>query len=118
MKDMEKAVLKYYKKINKRLGKTLSPEIIALMTGNYSLARETQKRVDQATIAVIQKKSLSTTQRFGYLAFGRQVWGRARRFGGKTLEKELLFIRQRWQNRGLDPEILQEIEKNVRQVLY
>ncbi|MEO0069124.1 MAG: hypothetical protein ABIK23_08390 [candidate division WOR-3 bacterium] len=118
MKEMEKAVLKYYKKIARRLGKTTPPEIIGLMTGNYSLARETQRRVDQATLTAIQKNNISVIERFNYLAFGRAVWGRASRFGGNTLERELLFLRQRWQNRGLDMAILEEIEQRVRQVLY
>ncbi len=118
MKELEKAVQRYYNKIVNKMGKNLSPESINFMTKNYAIAYETQRRVDRAAQVVLRSKGVPTIQYVSYLAFAREVWGRARRFSGRSLQNELTLTRNHWQGRGLNLEILKEIEENVLRVLY
>ncbi len=117
MGNCERAIERYRKKVLRNRGKTLIPEIAGLMVDNYAAARQIQEMVDRATRAALIGRDVSVINRVAYLSFGRQVWGRAKRFTGKTLAKELQLIRQRWQERGLDPEIMREVEEHVRRVI-
>jgi len=48
-----------------------------------------------------------------FFGFGREVWGRWRRWRSKTLENELRIVLMKWRQRGLEPEVLAEIMARV-----
>jgi hypothetical protein len=69
--------------------------------------------VQEAVASVAAEHGLSGMQRFWYQGFGREVYGRWRRFGQGRLEPELASVRTRWLLRGLDPALVALVEARV-----
>lgn len=48
-----------------------------------------------------------------YLNFCREVWKKARRFSGRTLEQEAMVIQGKWEARELKPEVMDRLRHEV-----
>lgn len=112
---MIKRAEKYAKKISgdnrKRLYDAQKEQMVKL---------ETRASIDLAKIE-IQVKQIVQGQPALYLPyyiiFGKEIYSKQKRFKGQTLLNELTILNNKWEARGLDPILLEEI-KNFYVPLY
>jgi hypothetical protein len=113
MEKTERAVVKYRKRTGRFLPDDLRTGLLPLMAREYADARRSQKLVDRATQMTVKSLNVPYLHRIHYLNYGRQVWAEARRFGGKTLNRELKILKNWWQEKGLEPGVLDAVQTAV-----
>lgn len=117
MRTEYQSAVRYQKKLRVKMGRTLSFSLLSRMVQNYARCARIQSLIDQKVRTVLAAHPVLPVQRVAYLCYGRQVGALLRRHTGKTLKNELRLIRMRWEARGLDPAVLEALEKAVRNVL-
>jgi len=117
MEKPDKAVVKYQKRIGRFLPDGLRTGLLPLMTREYADARRSQKLVDQTVQQLIKSLNVPCLHRIHYLNFGRQVWAKFRRVGGRTLDRELEILKNSWREKGLEPEVLNAVQTEVLRTL-
>jgi len=108
-----KAVAKYLAKTEPGRVKSIIDDMKPGMLEKYRKSAVVQRLVDSATGRVIDKVGVPTAFRVYYLAFGREVYGRWRRFGARALTNELALVRIKWINRGFSLSILDRVETEI-----
>lgn len=46
-----------------------------------------------------------------YIIFGKEIYSKQKKFKSQTLLNEIVILEQKWESRGLDPILLEEIKR-------
>jgi len=95
-----------------RVGRVYA-DLRELMAHNFRRQIRLRDVVDTVVRRVVARHGIARCRWIWFFGFGREVWGRWRRWRSKTLENELRIVLVKWRQRGLEPEVLAEIMARV-----
>jgi len=117
MRKTKDAIERYRRKVIRNMAGVLPSETIKQMIDNYAIAQSRIALVDQKVRTVLAEQNVPSLFLVHYLAYGRKVWATARRYSGKTGDRQIQILRQYWAKQGLNETVLEQIEHNVRALL-
>ena len=85
------------------------------MQARYQAAMVSMMAIDTKVKQTLNVHAVSTILYVPYLSFGRQIWKLSRQqdISGESLQLAARVLRDKWRARGLDPDILLDVQKNV-----
>ena len=90
-------------------GKKLSPETEARM----SKAFVQQEQLEIAIKQILDTTGISTTFYGAYISFGKEIFGKKRRYTGNELNQQIETVMTKWLDLKLDKKILENIKNRV-----
>jgi hypothetical protein len=89
----------------------------AASSDRYAAQIRTLLLVEETVKSVTGAAGAPTIIQFWYLSFGKQVYGLWRRLKREDLSDGLAPVRAKWQARGLEPRMLEQVEQAVLELL-
>ena len=85
------------------------------MQARYQAAMVAMMAIDMKVKQTLNVHAVSTILYVPYLSFGRQIWKLSRQqdISGESLQLAARVLRDKWHARGLDADILLDVQKNV-----
>jgi hypothetical protein len=85
------------------------------MQARYQAAMVSMMAIDTKVKQTLNVHAVSTILYVPYLSFGRQIWKLSRQqdISGESLQLAAKVLRDKWRARGLDADILLDVQKNV-----
>jgi hypothetical protein len=115
MSDVTRRVSRWKAKFSPEIAVQTTSRIFADMTERYEAAMVALSSMETQTKQVLDASGIDTMYIVFYLDFARQLFrlSHGRTISGATLAKEAQVLLEKWQNRGLRPEVLAAIRTNV-----
>ena len=115
MSDVTRRISRWKAKFSPEIAAQTTARIFADMTERYEAAVVALTTMETETKQVLSASGIDTMYIVFYLDFARQLFrlSHGRTISGATLAKEAQVLREKWQNRGLRPDVLAAIRTNV-----
>ena len=115
MPDKMKRFTSWKVKYNTERIKATLDEMRPDMQARYQAAMVSMLAIDTKVKQTLNVHAVSTIQYVPYLSFGRQIWKLSRQqdISGESLQLAARVLRDKWRARGLDADILLDVQKNV-----
>jgi acyl-CoA reductase-like NAD-dependent aldehyde dehydrogenase len=115
MSDVTRRVSRWKAKFSPDIAAQTTSRIFADMTERYEAAMVALSSMETETKQVLDASGIDTMYIVFYLDFARQLFrlSHGRTISGPTLAKEAQVLLEKWQNRGLRPDVLAAIRTDV-----
>jgi hypothetical protein len=115
MSDVTRRVSRWKAKFSPDIAAQTTSRIFADMTERYEAAMVALSSMETQTKQVLDASGIDTMYIVFYLDFARQLFrlSHGRSISGATLAREAQVLLEKWQNRGLDPDVLAAIRTDV-----
>ena len=115
MSDVTRRISRWKAKFSPEIAAQTTARIFADMTERYEAAVVALTTMETETKQVLSASGIDTMYIVFYLDFARQLFrlSHGRSISGPTLAREAQVLLEKWQNRGLRPDILAAIRTNV-----
>ena len=115
MSDVTRRLSRWKAKYSPEIAAQTTARIYADMTERYQASMVALCTMETETKQVLDGSGIDTMYIVFYLDFARQLFrlSHGRTISGATLAKEAQVLREKWQNRGLRPDVLAAIRTNV-----
>jgi hypothetical protein len=115
MSDVTRRLSRWKAKYSPEIAAQTTARIFADMTERYEAAVVALTTMETETKQVLSASGIDTMFIVFYLDFARQLFrlSHGRTISGATLAKEAQVLLEKWQNRGLRPEVLAAIRTDV-----
>jgi acyl-CoA reductase-like NAD-dependent aldehyde dehydrogenase len=115
MSDVTRRLSRWKAKYSPEIAAQTTARIFADMTERYEAAVVALTTMETETKQVLSASGIDTMYIVFYLDFARQLFrlSHGRTISGATLAKEAQVLLEKWQNRGLRPEVLAAIRYDV-----
>jgi acyl-CoA reductase-like NAD-dependent aldehyde dehydrogenase len=115
MSDVTRRLSRWKAKYSPEIAAQTTSRIYADMSERYQASLIALCAMETETKQVLDSSGIDTMYIVFYLDFARQLFrlSHGRTISGPTLAKEAQVLREKWQNRGLDPAVLAAIRFEV-----
>ena len=115
MSDVTRRLSRWKAKYSPEIAAQTTARIYADMTARYEASMVALYSMELDTKQVVNASGIDTMFIVFYLDFARQIFrlSHGRTISGPTLAKEAQVLLEKWQNRGLEPDILAAIRTDV-----
>jgi hypothetical protein len=115
MSDVTRRLSRWKAKYSPEIAAQTTARIFADMTERYEAAVVALTTMETETKQVLSASGIDTMFIVFYLDFARQLFrlSHGRTISGATLAKEAQVLLEKWQNRGLRPDVLAAIRTDV-----
>ena len=115
MSDVTRRLSRWKAKYSPEIAAQTTARIFDDMTERYEAAVVALTTMETETKQVLSASGIDTMFIVFYLDFARQLFrlSHGRTISGPTLAKEAQVLLEKWQNRGLRPDVLAAIRTNV-----
>ena len=115
MMDPAKRIANWNVKYNTERIKATLDAMRPDMQARYQAAMVAMMAIDTKVKQTLNVHAVSTILYVPYLSFGRQIWKLSRQqdISGESLQLAARVLRDKWKARGLDMDILLDVQKNV-----
>ena len=115
MSDVTRRLSRWKAKYSPEIAAQTTARIFADMTERYEAAVVALTTMETETKQVISASGIDTMFIVFYLDYARQLFrlSHGRTISGPTLAKEAQVLLEKWQNRGLRPDVLASIRYGV-----
>jgi hypothetical protein len=115
MSDVTRRLSRWKAKYSPEIAAQTTARIYADMTERYQASMVTLCTMETETKQVLDGSGIDTMFIVFYLDFARQLFklSHGRTISGATLAKEAQVLLEKWENRGLRPEVLAAIRTDV-----
>jgi acyl-CoA reductase-like NAD-dependent aldehyde dehydrogenase len=115
MSDVTRRISRWKAKFSPDLAAQTTARIFDDMTARYEASMLALSTMETDTKQVLSASGIDTMYIVFYLDFARQLFrlSHGRTISGPTLAKEAQVLLEKWQNRGLKPEVLAAIRTDV-----
>jgi len=115
MSDVTRRISRWKAKYSPEIAAQTTARIYADMTARYEASIVALNSMELDTKQVVNASGIDTMFIVFYLDFARQIFrlSHGRTISGPTLAKEAQVLLEKWQNRGLRPDILAAIRTDV-----
>jgi acyl-CoA reductase-like NAD-dependent aldehyde dehydrogenase len=115
MSDVTRRLSRWKAKYSPEIAAQTTARIFADMTERYEAAVVALTTMETETKQVLSASGIDTMYIVFYLDFARQLFrlSHGRTISGATLAKEARVLLEKWQNRGLRPDVLAAIRTDV-----
>ena len=115
MSDVTRRLSRWKAKYSPEIAAQTTARIFDDMTARYEAAVLALSTMETDTKQVLDSSGIDTMYIVFYLDFARQLFklSHGRTISGPTLAKEARVLLEKWQNRGLRPDVLAAIRTNV-----
>jgi hypothetical protein len=115
MSDVTRRISRWKAKYSPDIAAQTTARIFADMTARYEASMLALSRMETETKQVLDASGIDTMYIVFYLDYARQLFrlSHGRTISGPTLAKEAQVLLEKWQNRGLDPDVLAAIRYEV-----
>ena len=115
MSDVTRRISRWKAKFSPGIAAQTTARIYADMTERYQASMVALCTMETETKQVLDGSGIDTMYIVFYLDFARQLFrlSHGRTISGATLAKEAQVLLEKWQNRGLRPDVLAAIRTNV-----
>jgi hypothetical protein len=115
MSDVTRRLSRWKAKYSPEIAAQTTARIFADMTERYEASVVALTTMETETKQVLSASGIDTMYIVFYLDFARQLFhlSHGRTISGPTLAKEAQVLLEKWQNRGLRPDVLAAIRTNV-----
>ena len=115
MSDVTRRLSRWKAKYSPETAAQTTARIFADMTERYGASVVALTTIETETKQVLSASGIDTMYIVFYLDFARQLFrlSRGRTISGPTLAKEAQVLLEKWQNRGLRPDVLAAIRYDV-----
>jgi len=115
MSDVTRRVSRWKAKFSPELGAQTTSRIFADMTERYEASMIALSAMEAQTKQVLDASGINTMYIVFYLDFARQLYrlSHGRTISGPTLAREAQVLLEKWQARGLRPDVLAAIRYEV-----
>jgi hypothetical protein len=115
MSDVTRRLSRWKAKYSPEIAAQTTARIYADMTERYQASMVALCTMETETKQVLDGSGIDTMFIVFYLDFARQLFklSHGRTISGATLAKETRVLLEKWQNRGLRPDVLAAIRTNV-----
>jgi hypothetical protein len=115
MSDVTRRISRWKAKYSPEIAAQTTARIYADMTARYEASIVALNSMELDTKQVVNASGIDTMYIVFYLDFARQIFrlSHGRTISGPTLAKEAQVLLEKWQNRGLRPDILAAIRTDV-----
>ena len=115
MSDVTRRPSRWKAKFSPDIAAQTTSRIFADMTERYEAAMVALTTMETETKQVLSASGIDTMYIVFYLDYARQLFrlSHGRTISGATLAKEAQVLREKWQNRGLRPEVLAAIRTDI-----
>jgi len=115
MSDVTRRLSRWKAKYSPEIAAQTTARIYADMTERYQASMVALCTMETDTKQVLSAAGIDTMYIVFYLDFARQLFrlSHGRTISGATLAKEAQVLLEKWQNRGLRPDVLAAIRTNV-----
>jgi hypothetical protein len=115
MSDVTRRISRWKAKYSPEIAAQTTARIYADMTARYEASIVALHSMELDTKQVLSASGIDTMYIVFYLDFARQIFrlSHGRTISGPTLAKEAQVLLEKWQNRGLEPDILAAIRTDV-----
>jgi hypothetical protein len=115
MSDVTRRISRWKAKFSPDIAAQTTSRIFADMTERYQASMIALYTMETETKQVLDGSGIDTMFIVFYLDFARQLFklSHGRTISGPTLAKEVQVLLEKWQNRGLRPDVLAAIRTNV-----
>jgi hypothetical protein len=115
MSDVTRRLSRWKAKFSPEIAAQTTARIFDDMTARYEAAVQALNTMETDTKQVLDSSGIDTMYIVFYLDYARQLFrlSHGRTISGPTLAKEAQVLLEKWQNRGLRPDVLAAIRYNV-----
>jgi hypothetical protein len=115
MSDVTRRLSRWKAKYSPEIAAQTTARIYADMTERYQASMVALCTMETETKQVLDSSGVDTMYIVFYLDFARQLFrlSHGRSISGATLAREAQVLLEKWQNRGLDPDVLAAIRTDV-----
>jgi len=115
MSDVTRRLSRWKAKYSPEIAAQTTARIYTDMTERYQASMVALCTMETETKQVLSAAGIDTMYIVFYLDFARQLFrlSHGRTISGATLAKEAQVLLEKWQNRGLRPDVLAAIRTNV-----
>jgi len=115
MSDITRRISRWKAKYSPDIAAQTTARIFADMTARYEASMVALNSMEIDTKQVLSASGIDTMFIVFYLDFARQLFrlSHGRTISGATLAKEAQVLLEKWQNRGLRPDVLAAIRTDV-----
>ena len=115
MSDVTRRISRWKAKFSPEIAAQTTARIYADMTARYEASMVALYSMELDTKQVVNASGIDTMYIVFYLDFARQIFrlSHGRTISGATLAKEAQVLLEKWQNRGLRPDVLAAIRYEV-----
>ena len=115
MSDVTRRISRWKAKFSPDLAAQTTARIFDDMTARYEASMLALSTMETDTKQVLSASGIDTMYIVFYLDYARQLFrlSHGRSISGPTLAKEAQVLLEKWQNRGLRPDVLAAIRTNV-----
>jgi hypothetical protein len=115
MSDVTRRLSRWKAKYSPEIAAQTTARIFADMTARYEASIVALNSMELDTKQVLSASGIDTMYIVFYLDFARQIFrlSHGRTISGPTLAKEAQVLLEKWQNRGLRPDVLAAIRTDV-----
>jgi hypothetical protein len=115
MSDVTRRISRWKAKYSPEIAAQTTARIFADMTARYEASIVALNSMELDTKQVLSASGIDTMYIVFYLDFARQIFrlSHGRTISGPTLAKEAQVLLEKWQNRGLRPDVLAAIRTDV-----
>jgi len=115
MSDVTRRVYRWKAKFSPDIAAQTTSRIFADMTERYEAAMVALSSTETQTKQVLDGSGIDTMYIVFYLDYARQLFrlSHGRSISGPTLAREAQVLLEKWQNRGLDPDVLAAIRTDI-----
>jgi len=115
MSDVTRRISRWKAKYSPEIAAQTTARIYADMTARYEASIVALNSMELDTKQVVNASGIDTMFIVFYLDFARQIFrlSHGRTISGPTLAKEAQVLLEKWQNRGLRPDVLAAIRTDV-----
>ena len=115
MSDVTRRVSRWKAKFSPDIAAQTTSRIFADMTERYEAAMVALSSMEVQTKQVLDASGIDTMYIVFYIDYARQLFrlSHGRSISGPTLAREAQVLLEKWQNRGLRPDVLAAIRTDV-----
>ncbi len=115
MSDVTRRISRWKAKFSPDLAAQTTARIFDDMTARYEASMLALSTMETDTKQVLSASGIDTMYIVFYLDYARQLFrlSHGRSISGPTLAREAQVLLEKWQNRGLRPDVLAAIRTNV-----
>ncbi len=115
MSDVTRRISRWKAKFSPELAAQTTARIFDDMTARYEASMLALSTMETDTKQVLSASGIDTMYIVFYLDYARQLFrlSHGRSISGPTLAKEAQVLLEKWQNRGLRPDVLAAIRTDV-----
>jgi hypothetical protein len=115
MSDVTRRISRWKAKYSPEIAAQTTARIFTDMTARYEASIVALNSMELDTKQVLSASGIDTMYIVFYLDFARQLFrlSHGRTISGPTLAKEAQVLLEKWQNRGLRPDVLAAIRTDV-----